>query len=393
MHHAPLLCRALACSLLVAACGDDPRPIDLPEEQRGGVVRGASAAQSARADCDGARTGKPCGPSMHCVFDACVRNACGDGWPAYGEDCDDGNERDGDGCSARCAMELPPGCGNGVLEPGEDCDDGNEQPTDGCEPDCTIITEPTGGRGGSAGAGSGGRGGSAGTPPPDGGAGQSGSGGSAGSDAGSGGGVGPSGSGGEGGSAGSSGSGGGSGSAGSAGSSGTGGTGGTSGTSGMGGSAGSSGSGGDGGGESCTMCRELRCKSYQDVDWVAGCFEPGALGDSARAVVIAQVFTPAQVQSCVDAVQCATLSGCGNDALNPINPCYCGNITVDECSKPAVAATGPCKQEWEAMAGTTDRGNVMLSISNIELPSGWAYFLLECDRLRCNDGADGDCTP
>ena len=141
----PLLCVFAGC-WLVPACGDDTHPtIDLPEEARGNVVRGgAGGSHSARADCDGARTGTPCGPSMHCVFDACVRNACGDGWPAYGEACDDGNERDGDGCSARCEMEAPPGCGNGVLEPGEDCDDGNTKAADGCEPDCTLITEAAG---------------------------------------------------------------------------------------------------------------------------------------------------------------------------------------------------------------------------------------------------------
>ena len=391
----PLLCVFAGC-WLVPACGDDTRPsIDLPEEARGNVVRGgAGGSHSARADCDGARTGTPCGPSMHCVFDACVRNACGDGWPAYGEACDDGNERDGDGCSARCEMEAPPGCGNGVLEPGEDCDDGNTKAADGCEPDCTLITEAAGTGGpGSGGAGSGGTGGSGGTSP----------GGSAGSDAGSGGSGGSAGSGGSGGSAGSSGSGGSAGSSGTGGSAGTeagsggsagteAGSGGSAGSSGSGGSAGSSGSGG-GGGESCTTCRELRCKNYQDVDWVAGCFDPSAVGDTARATVITQVFTPVQVQSCVDAVQCATAEGCAYDPLNPINPCYCGDISLDDCNKPSVPATGPCKEEWEALAGSTDRGKVLLSIDNIELPSGWAYFLLECDRLRCNDGPDGDCTP
>jgi cysteine-rich repeat protein len=36
-----------------------------------------------------------------------------------GEECDDGNQEDGDGCSARCEEEI---CGNGELEGGEVCD-------------------------------------------------------------------------------------------------------------------------------------------------------------------------------------------------------------------------------------------------------------------------------
>ena len=62
---------------------------------------------------------------------------CGDGFVDSGEECDDGNNVDGDGCAADCTSE---GCGNGVLETGEDCDDGNTAPDDCCSPTCTFET-------------------------------------------------------------------------------------------------------------------------------------------------------------------------------------------------------------------------------------------------------------
>lgn len=52
-----------------------------------------------------------------------------------GEECEDGNLNDGDGCSATCGQEV---CGNQRVDFGEDCDDGNAQVNDGCRPDCTL---------------------------------------------------------------------------------------------------------------------------------------------------------------------------------------------------------------------------------------------------------------
>jgi cysteine-rich repeat protein len=55
-----------------------------------------------------------------------------------GEQCDDGNTADGDGCSASCTIETAPSreCGNGIIEPGEQCDDGNTTNGDGCSSKC-----------------------------------------------------------------------------------------------------------------------------------------------------------------------------------------------------------------------------------------------------------------
>ncbi|MEM6956766.1 MAG: DUF4215 domain-containing protein [Myxococcota bacterium] len=136
-----------------------------------------------------------------CVFNAsaCVTTRCGNGTVESGEECDDGDTRDGDGCTACvvdegwtcsgatsvCAPVCGDGmvvgaepcdganlngatcetrgfvggtlacnacafdtagcnndvCGNGVINFGEACDDGNNLPFDGCAADCTV--DPT----------------------------------------------------------------------------------------------------------------------------------------------------------------------------------------------------------------------------------------------------------
>ena len=50
-----------------------------------------------------------------------------------GEECDDGNQRDGDGCDRDCRRED---CGNGIVQSGEQCDDGNKIAADGCDEYC-----------------------------------------------------------------------------------------------------------------------------------------------------------------------------------------------------------------------------------------------------------------
>jgi len=109
----------------------------------------------------------------------CICPACGDGQQDPEEECDDGNNVDGDGCSAICTLPencndfclislgcddglicnnagtdaegscrnpvcteendcLCPTCGDGNLDPGEECDDGNTVDGDGCSSLCTL---------------------------------------------------------------------------------------------------------------------------------------------------------------------------------------------------------------------------------------------------------------
>jgi cysteine-rich repeat protein len=70
---------------------------------------------------------------------ASAHAACGDGVVDPGEQCDDGNALDGDGCDGNCTLTA---CGNGVVTSGEECDDGNAHGCDGCDPGCQE--EPSG---------------------------------------------------------------------------------------------------------------------------------------------------------------------------------------------------------------------------------------------------------
>jgi cysteine-rich repeat protein len=65
------------------------------------------------------------------------QGSCGDGSVDSGEQCDDGNRADGDGCSASCQTEEGGAvCGNSEVEEGETCDDGNTVAGDGCSDTC-----------------------------------------------------------------------------------------------------------------------------------------------------------------------------------------------------------------------------------------------------------------
>ncbi|MCX8072789.1 MAG: right-handed parallel beta-helix repeat-containing protein [Candidatus Binatia bacterium] len=70
--------------------------------------------------------------------------SCGNGVveSAFGEECDDGNTSECDGCDTNCTLSTR--CGNGVLctANGEACDDGNNLAGDCCDPSCQF--EPAG---------------------------------------------------------------------------------------------------------------------------------------------------------------------------------------------------------------------------------------------------------
>ena len=70
-----------------------------------------------------------------------VGGMCGNGIVEAGEQCDDGNQANGDGCGDGCFLEQ---CGNGIVEAGEQCDDGNNRNGDGCTNICRKQFEPTG---------------------------------------------------------------------------------------------------------------------------------------------------------------------------------------------------------------------------------------------------------
>lgn len=79
-----------------------------------------------------------CDSPTPATLDACgdqCAMACGDGTVTAPEQCDDGNQTDGDGCHSDCSMER---CGNQRVEGGEACDDGNSVETDDCRNNCRL---------------------------------------------------------------------------------------------------------------------------------------------------------------------------------------------------------------------------------------------------------------
>lgn len=99
-------------------------------------------------ECDDGNTNNDDGCSYNCLWEGSNNrwgSLCGNGRIEYGENCDDGNTDSGDGCSDICLIEgslssgaFPnlPVCGNSQIERGEDCDDGNTDSNDGCSNSC-----------------------------------------------------------------------------------------------------------------------------------------------------------------------------------------------------------------------------------------------------------------
>jgi cysteine-rich repeat protein len=136
MTHAPRF--LLALSLALVACSEGTPSAFQPPNDAGVPTLPRKDASSAVvvAECDQATDGTPCGDTAgsHCVFGLCLANQCGDGVVAGDEQCDDGNDRDGDGCPADCKEVTV--CRDGELDPGEECDDGNRVNDDACSNSC-----------------------------------------------------------------------------------------------------------------------------------------------------------------------------------------------------------------------------------------------------------------
>jgi cysteine-rich repeat protein len=73
--------------------------------------------------------------------EAVIVEVCGNGTVGLGEQCDDGNRSNGDGCDSNC---TPTACGNRVVSAGEQCDDGNTVDGDGCDANCLREQCPNG---------------------------------------------------------------------------------------------------------------------------------------------------------------------------------------------------------------------------------------------------------
>jgi cysteine-rich repeat protein len=304
---------------------------------------------------------------MHCITNSCVRNACGDGVRAQEEECDDGDDRNEDGCDARCAIQIP-GCTNGRVESGEECDDGNRDNADRCtnrcmkarcgdaikatdemcddgntreDDGCTQACKPSVDAGLSDAAVAS----DAAQAAPE-----------ASSDA-----VIEAGTGGDGSADGS-----------------------------LDANATSDTGAADAApdaahdarsaydaGPECMACRQSTCSDYQGANLVSGCM---VAVDTAW---VTSGADPSFLQQCIDILACAQANDCAyNTAAGPLG-CYCGTRSLDDCAKDGPANEAPCRNQWLAGSRTTANAEVLGNISNLEFPSAWAYYLLDCERDAC----------
>lgn len=90
---------------------------------------------SALDDCPAAAYNCSDGCLVAACTDSCnFGGCCGNGLLEAGEQCDDGNNLYGDGCSPDCTLD----CGNGAVDPGEQCDDANSYDLDDCRNSCQL---------------------------------------------------------------------------------------------------------------------------------------------------------------------------------------------------------------------------------------------------------------
>jgi fibro-slime domain-containing protein len=121
-------------------CTLESKPASVAE---GWICTSPTAAGAADGGVDGG-AGPACkGPTT------CTTSVCGNGKVEGSEQCDDGNDVTGDGCSPFCRLEpkcpaIGGGCtnvcGSGLILAGDgkDCDDGNTVNGDGCSSTCKI---------------------------------------------------------------------------------------------------------------------------------------------------------------------------------------------------------------------------------------------------------------
>ncbi len=85
-------------------------------------------------ECDDGNNTNGDGCSANCLNETGAE-VCGNGMIEAGEGCDDGNINNGDGCDSSCRSEL---CGDANLDAGEECDDGDLDDSNNCSSFCTV---------------------------------------------------------------------------------------------------------------------------------------------------------------------------------------------------------------------------------------------------------------
>ena len=121
---------AVLLALVGAACG---------AETSANPCLGVDCSGHGTCTTDGFWALCACDPGYSPVDTACVGGDAGDVPDARDDaDGDAGGDADGGGDDAADPGDVPPGCGDGLVALTEECDDGNDVEGDGCDADCTY---------------------------------------------------------------------------------------------------------------------------------------------------------------------------------------------------------------------------------------------------------------
>ncbi|HTR54564.1 MAG TPA: DUF4215 domain-containing protein [Kofleriaceae bacterium] len=123
-------CR-FSCSTSPDTC-DDGNPCNGTESCGSVVVDGMTGQRCSVGTAE--PDGTACFTGRICLSSQCVASVCGDGYvdTGRGEQCEPPNTAT---CDSDCYTIA---CGNGRLQPGEQCDDGNTTNLDGCDSTCKF---------------------------------------------------------------------------------------------------------------------------------------------------------------------------------------------------------------------------------------------------------------
>jgi hypothetical protein len=128
----------------------------------------------------------------------------------------------------------------------------------------------------------------------------------------------------------------------------------------------------------CAACRNANCRNFNGmgVDVVAGCLE--AINPTLGAVIPDANF----ISDCTALVSCAYNNDC---AYGPqgVAACYCGTTTADTCALSGPSADAKCMTEVQNATRSTSPNETSTQLADLALPSGWATFLLQCDKDFC----------
>ncbi|MDC0740351.1 DUF4215 domain-containing protein [Polyangium mundeleinium] len=135
------MCLALS---LFAACSLVNAPDPVKGSGEGGEGGEGGTGGGVPSPCGNGvyQTGEECDDGNDVETDGCLSTCkqakCGDGFVWEGvEGCDDGNMVEDDGCTNTCKLST---CGDGTIQEGEDCDDSNMDDTDNCTSACKVAT-------------------------------------------------------------------------------------------------------------------------------------------------------------------------------------------------------------------------------------------------------------